>query len=321
MTPLHNSLALLCPVYNDWQSLAVLISHLDSVLEGSALRVSLFVVDDGSTVELDSAIIPQVKNIQSIECLSLLTNLGHQRAIAVGLCEIEKRNSFNAVIIMDSDGEDRPEDILSLLKAHEEKPKAIVVAQRVARSEGKSFKFFYFFYKNLFQFLTGQAIDFGNYCLIPASQLRHINAMTETWNHLAASIVRSRIPLIRVPTSRAKRYAGTSSMNFIALVLHGFGGMSVFIDVFLVRLLMILLGLGALGLITALAILIIKLGNPQWDPSWLNFMLGFGCVLLTQIIAFALVTIFIVLSQRGTQKLPPSIFATSYLKDRIILKD
>lgn len=291
------------------------------MIADSPFNVSLFVVDDGSTTEIDVNILPETKNIRSIECLSLLTNLGHQRAIAVGLCELEKRYSFEAVIVMDSDGEDRPEDILQLLKVHHENPKAIVVAQRVARSEGKAFKFFYFFYKNLFKFLTGQAIDFGNFCLIPVSQLRHINAMTESWNHLAASIVRSRIPLIRVPTSRAKRYAGHSSMNFIALVLHGFGGMSVFIDVFLVRLLMILLGFGVIGILAALIILFIKLGNPHWDPSWLNFMLGFGCVLLTQIIAFALVTIFIVLSQRGTQKLPPSIFATGYLKEKILLKD
>ena len=318
---MKKSIAILCPAYNDWQSLAILIQHLDEAMQKSSMNVSLFIVDDGSTIELDPSVLPDVKNIASIECLSLLTNLGHQRAIAVGLCEIEQRNCFDAVIIMDSDGEDRPEDVLHLLKAHQENQKAIVVAQRVARSEGKAFKFFYFFYKNLFQFLTGQAIDFGNFCLIPCSQLRHINAMAESWNHLAASIVRSRIPLVRVPTSRAKRYAGQSSMNFIALVLHGFGGMSVFIDVFLVRLLMILLGIGAVGVIAALAILLIKFGNPHWDPSWLNFFLGFGCVLLTQIIAFALVTIFIVLSQRGTQKLPPSIFATGYLKSRVILRN
>lgn len=319
MAPLHNSLALLCPVYNDWQSLAVLISHLDSVLEKSALKVSLLVVDDGSTVELDLALIPQVSNIHRIECLSLLTNLGHQRAIAVGLCEIERRNSFDAVIVMDSDGEDRPEDILSLLKAHQERPKAIVVAQRVARSEGKSFKFFYFFYKNLFQFLTGQAIDFGNFCLIPASQLRHINAMTETWNHLAASIVRSRIPLIRVPTSRAKRYAGTSSMNFIALVLHGFGGMSVFIDIFLARLLVILISLGGLTLLIGLFVILAKVTHPGLVPQWINYALAFGVILLSQIFTFALVTIFMVLAQRGSQKLPPSSFASNYLRQVNVL--
>jgi len=317
---LQNSLALLCPVYNDWQSFAILIGHLDKVLADTAIKVDVFVVDDGSTVDLDPDTIPAVSHIRSIECLFLLTNLGHQRAIAVGLCEIEQRHAYDAVLIMDSDGEDRPEDILSLLKAHQENPKAIIVAQRVARSEGLFFKVFYFFYKKIFQFLTGQAIDFGNFCLIPAAQLRHINAMTETWNHLAAAIVRSRIPLIRVPTSRAKRYAGTSSMNFIALVLHGFGGMSVFIDVFLARLVLILLGLGGLGVLITIAALLMKLSYPESIPSWFNFVLAFGAILLSQILVFALITIFMVLSQRGTQKLSPSIFATGYLKEKRVLK-
>ena len=318
---MQNSLALLCPVYNDWQSFAILIGHLDKVLEGTSLRVDVFVVDDGSTVELDPHLIPSVKHVNSIESLSLLTNLGHQRAIAVGLCEIERRQIYDAVLIMDSDGEDRPEDVLYLLKAHEKNPKAIIVAQRVARSEGLFFKSFYFFYKNLFQFVTGQAIDFGNFSLIPAAQLRHLNAMTETWNHLAASIVRSRIPLVRVPTYRAKRYAGSSSMNFISLVLHGFAGMSVFIDVFLVRLVMILLGLGVLGVLITIVALMINMSHPEEIPSWFNLVLGFGAILLSQIAVFALVTIFMVLSQRGTQKLSPSIFATGYLKERLILKE
>jgi glycosyltransferase involved in cell wall biosynthesis len=317
---LQNSLALLCPVYNDWQSFAIVIGHLDKVLVDTSIKVDVFVVDDGSTVDLDPDRIPPVNHIRSIECLSLLTNLGHQRAIAVGLCEIEQRHAYDAVLIMDSDGEDRPEDILSLLKAHQENPKAIIVAQRIARSEGLFFKVFYFFYKKIFQFLTGQAIDFGNFCLIPAMQLRHINAMTETWNHLAATIVRSRIPLIRVPTARAKRYAGSSSMNFIALVLHGFGGMSVFIDVFLVRLVLILLGLGLLGVLIAFAVLLMKLSHPEAIPYWLNFVLAFGAILLSQVLVFALITIFMVLSQRGTQKLSPSIFATGYLKEKRVLK-
>jgi polyisoprenyl-phosphate glycosyltransferase len=315
MATARNSLALLCPVYNDWRSLTVLIEHLDKVLEDCGLKIDLFVVDDGSTIRVDLTQIPITRHIQCIECLSLVTNMGHQRAIAVGLCEIEKRGVYDAVIILDSDGEDRPDDVLRLLKAHHENPNFIVVAQRIARSEGAGFKFFYFFYKKLFQFLTGQAIDFGNFSLIPAAYLGQINAMPETWNHLAASIVRSRIPLMRVPTSRAKRYAGSSSMNFIALVLHGLGGMSVFIDVFLVRLLMILSSLGGLGIVIAVSVLLLRPQNPGWDPAWFNLMLGFGCILITQIITFALVTLFITLSQRNTQKLPLSMFSSSYIRE------
>ena len=104
------------------------------------------------------------------------------------------------------------------------------------------------------------------------------------------------------------------------MVLHGLGGMSVFIDVFLVRLLLILLALGGIGAMIAVSVLLLRLKNPSWDPTWFNFMLGFGCVLFTQIITFALITLFITLSQRNTQKLPLSMFSSSYLREVICVK-
>ena len=320
VVPLSSSLALLCPVYNDWQSFCILIQKLDQALNDIPIKASIFAVDDGSTVDFDLNQLPSTKNINSIECFSLVSNMGHQRAIAVGLCEIARRHTFDAVVILDSDGEDQPTDVPRLWSAHQSEPRKIVVAQRIARSESIPFQFFYFFYKRFFHFLTGQAIDFGNFCLIPVSLLNKINAMPEIWNHLAASIVRSRIPLVRVPTARGKRYVGNSSMNFIALVLHGFGAMSVFIDIFLVRLLIILISLGSLVLMIGGLAIFIKADNVYWIPEWLNIALGVLGIVFIQIITFALISIFIVLSQRGTQKLPPFIFSNNYLKETLIFK-
>jgi hypothetical protein len=83
---------------------------------------------------------------------------------------------------------------------------------------------------------------------------------------------------------------------------------------------LILLGLGGLGVFIAIAALLMKLSHPESIPSWFNFVLAFGAILLSQILVFALITIFMVLSQRGTQKLSPSIFATGYLKEKRVLK-
>ena len=42
--------------------------------------------------------------------------MGHQRAICVGLCYAnEKLDDSENIIVMDSDGEDKPTDILKLL--------------------------------------------------------------------------------------------------------------------------------------------------------------------------------------------------------------
>ncbi len=69
-------------------------------------------------------------NFESIELIELVCNLGSQRAIAVGLAEISHAHDFDAVVVMDSDGEDRPEDIPALLEEAERHTGSIIVASR-----------------------------------------------------------------------------------------------------------------------------------------------------------------------------------------------
>ena len=47
--------------------------------------------------------------------LQLRRNLGHQRAIAVGLAYAEEHDPCDVVVIMDGDGEDDPKDVPRLL--------------------------------------------------------------------------------------------------------------------------------------------------------------------------------------------------------------
>ena len=54
--------------------------------------------------------INNLRQICAIEVVTLACNLGHQRAIAVGLVEVYCRKRFDAVLVMDSDGEDAPAD-------------------------------------------------------------------------------------------------------------------------------------------------------------------------------------------------------------------
>src|SRR5207245_491904 len=74
--------------------------------------------------------VPPDSSSDRIEILRLARSLGHQRAIAVGLCELSRRDDIDAVLVMDSDGEDRPGDIAALLKASRIEPAHIVLARR-----------------------------------------------------------------------------------------------------------------------------------------------------------------------------------------------
>ena len=74
--------------------------------------------------------------------LDLNCNIGHQRALAVGLSELAERQGDHALVVMDADGEDDPNDVPRLLKAYETGDRQLVLAQRISRSEGSLFTYF-----------------------------------------------------------------------------------------------------------------------------------------------------------------------------------
>src|SRR5262249_7598735 len=153
------------PVFNDWASLDLLIGKLKQQVERTELRLHIFVIDDGSSEPPGPHFSSEGRqSLVEIQPVRLCNNLGHQRAIAVGLVIASRVEEIEAVVVMDSDGEDRPEDVPKLLSAWGKDANLIVVAQRSRRSEGSVFKFFYAFYKLAFRILTGQRIDFGNFC-------------------------------------------------------------------------------------------------------------------------------------------------------------
>jgi polyisoprenyl-phosphate glycosyltransferase len=166
------------------------------------------------------------------------------RAIAVGLVDASRIPNIDAAIVMDADGEDRPNDLGRLIKAWEQQPSKIVVAKRVSRTENWSFRFFYHLYKLTFRLLTGKRISFGSFSILPRAALQALIHNPAIWNNLPAAIVRSRLPYTELDTKRGKRLAGRSRMNFESLAVHGFSAISVYTDVVLLR---IIIAMGLLG--------------------------------------------------------------------------
>jgi glycosyltransferase involved in cell wall biosynthesis len=130
-------LAIVTPVYNDWVNFETLLIKLDSERQIKNLfeKITVVAVNDGSQEGYTAT-----NKFQGIEViiLNLNINLGHQRAIAIGLAYLTDTDvSFNYVIVMDSDGEDNPSYIPLLInKAEENKRLKIIFAKRVKRAEG-----------------------------------------------------------------------------------------------------------------------------------------------------------------------------------------
>jgi glycosyltransferase involved in cell wall biosynthesis len=230
-------LCIIMPLYNDWRSAAVLISKIDQVIAQWDSHVALVMVDDGSqeTMPDPDEIIGDCTHIEELQVIRLVCNQGHQRAIAVGLAYVQSRQCFSSVFIMDSDGEDSPDELNDLYAAGRSRPEAIITADRASRSEGMVFRVGYKCYRFLFYLLTGTSIRFGNFCYIPACQMDRLVHYPDLWNSLSGCIKKSRLPMAGIPSHRANRLIGFSKMNFTALVLHGLSAISVFKDVIMVR--------------------------------------------------------------------------------------
>src|ERR1700733_5145742 len=194
---------ILIPIYNDLASLKQLIADLEVKLPpGAGKNYILFIVDDGSG---DALQLPSAGRF-TIHILHLHRNNGHQKAIATGLAYIHDNIPCESVLIMDGDGEDRPEDAVVLLEAAEKERMSIILASRKTRQENMRFRFFYIFYKLLFRWLTGKKIAFGNFMVLPKDKLDKLVHYSEIWSHLPAAIIKSELAFSMVQANRGKRY-------------------------------------------------------------------------------------------------------------------
>jgi hypothetical protein len=193
------------------------------------------------------------------------------------------------------------------------------VARRAKRSEGWRFKVFYALYKRLFTLMTGRKIDFGNFLLIPSSLVARLVHMPEAWIHLAASVLRSRVPIVSVPTTRGQRYAGTSQMNVMGLLAHGLSAIAVFSDVVFVRLLTLVSAVSVLAFLVAASAVIVRLTTDLAIPGWATNVVSASAIILFQAISLSIVASLTMLGGRSGAVFIPARHAGEYVAERLIL--
>jgi hypothetical protein len=312
------TIAIVTPVLDDWVSFAALVTEISDRFTGSDFAFHIHAVDDGSAVPFDAAdiMLPRGSCVASIEIIRLAANLGHQRAIAVGLCAIAESGEADAVLVMDSDGQDRPADIAALLAGSRRHPRHVVFAGRVKRSESRIFRFWYCLYKLLFYALTGQAINFGNYCAMPMAAVRRLVHMPELWNNLAASVMRSQLPYMSVPTARGSRCAGQSRMNLVALMVHGLSALSVYTDKIFVRVLLaagLVAGMAGFGIF---AVTIIRIATDLAIPGWATTAVGDLLIILLQTLVIVIAASLTVLAGRSNRPIVPIVDCLCFVAQR-----
>lgn len=292
---------LLIPVYNDLPALECLIAQLDTVLQGKGIQAQLVVVDDGSHIAITPQIPSQgLKSFSSIEVVRLRGNMGHQRAIAIGLAYIHEHMPGTALIIMDGDGEDRPEDVVRLIERFETAGgEHVIFAARMRRSENLAFTCCYHLYRLIHYILTGIPVRVGNFSIVPYPQLERLVVTPDLWNHYAAAVFCAGLPRDTLPAERGQRFAGHSAMSFTKLVMHGLSAISVFSATAGVRLLLASCGLTIAVGGLLLVLLGLGLGTESRFPGMLANAAGVLLVLLSQGVFFSFALVISLLSTRN----------------------
>lgn len=311
-------IAIVSPVFDDWTCLSFLLSDLSARFARSKTEFYVCVVDDGSTTPFDMALfsLPEEGCIIEIEVLRLALNLGHQRAIAVGLCAVAERDDIDAVLVMDSDGEDSPDGVAALLASAAANPGQVVLARRDRRSESLTFRAWYALYKLLFHVLTGQVLNFGNFSLLPMAAVRRVVHMPELWNNLAATLIRSRLYCVPVGTIRGRRYDGRSRMGLVGLIIHGLSALSVHVDTIFVRVLLTAAAIGMAALLGIVAVAVIRLASDLAIPGWATTAAGELMIILLQTIVVIVAATLMMLANRSSRPIIPIVDARQFVSHR-----
>jgi glycosyltransferase involved in cell wall biosynthesis len=300
-------LAVVSPVFNDWGCVPELLARLDQALCSIQGAADVYVIDDGSTLARPLNLVDQsYQAIRSVRAVRLKRNLGHQRAIAVGLGLVSALDGYDGALVLDSDGEDRPEDVPRLYAAmRETNGSTVVFAGRTKRTEGWWFRLMYWLFRISHRFLTGVPVRFGNFSLVPIRHARSLILVSDLWNHYAAAVVKARLPYSSVPCPRGPRIAGTSQMNVVSLTTHGLRAFSVFSEEIGTRALLLCLALFALSLAGSVTIVIIRFGTTYAIPGWATTAMAFAILAALQTLTLAAVfTLFVLASRSFSATLP-----------------
>ena len=218
---------ILIPVYNDWESLKKLLSEINENIKFLGdFNFECLIINDASTSQPPDFHKPS--NFESIELLNMKENRGHARCNAFGIRYIFQNKKFENIILMDGDGEDRPEEIKNLVEKIKENPSLSVVAKRIKRSEGFLFQTLYQLHKIITFLFTGQNINFGNYSILTRGDVEKLHSKASLWSSFSGSVKKYLKPLNEINSIRGLRYFGPSKMSLLKLIIHSFSIIAVF---------------------------------------------------------------------------------------------
>lgn len=205
------SLSIVIPIYNDHEVLSELYKRLKPVIDSLTDTYEIIMVDDGSKDNSWNEILSLRKQDKNIVAVKLTRNFGQQNSIAAGL----DFSQNEIVVLMDSDLQDRPEDIPILINALYDNDVSMAIAQWEERQDS----IFKLFVSKLFYQISNKITSIRTEpCLgvframkrEVVDELKNFPERTATTLSILYFIGSNYIP---VPLKRDVRFAGKSGYN------------------------------------------------------------------------------------------------------------
>jgi hypothetical protein len=261
------------------------------------LKASFLVLDDSAGTDPEMA---ELAQFEDCTIMTLPYNMGHQAALVYGLRRLGDRISeTDFVLTLDSDGEDRPEDIPSMLMPlwnEKDRLPLVSLAWRTQRKESLGFKLGYFFFRIVFRILTGEVIQNGNFAAYRGWLLKEVIHHPHFDQCYASSFISLPLQLHFVPLARGTRFFGKSKMSRSALLTHGLRMLMPFTEKIATRGVVASIALTALSVV-AFAFALIE------SHSVLLASLAFLCAIAFALVSGQFVLLFATFSQSKAAKL------------------
>jgi hypothetical protein len=144
-------------------------------------------------------------------------------------------------------------------------------------------------------------------------------AVSELWNHYAASVFKAKLPTDGVALPRSTRLVGESKMDFVSLVTHGLSAISVFGEVVGTRILCSA-GLVVFAALIGLAAVVgVRLWTDLAIPGWATNAAGLLALLLLNMCLFMTVGTLFVLQSRDKYSFLPARDYEYYVLEKVTL--
>ena len=273
-----NSLSVVVPIYNDQEVISELLRRLSAVLEQIVNDYEIILVDDGSRDQSWEIMQAERANYAHLRIAHLSRNFGQQNAIAAGLSLTTKE----LIVLMDSDLQDRPEDIpvlIDALLANEQATMAIAQWEERKDSRMK------IAVSRLFQRVSNSITDIhtmprlGIFRVMKKSVVDELRNFPERTATAVSLLYFIGSKYVAVPLKRDARFAGKSGYNLSKMLALTFARIFSF-SMFPIRIVTYMGALLCVGsMIAALALVIYKLvGNvvAGWTSMMVLMLFLFG---------------------------------------------